>query len=74
MIIKIQLPLSTNEPTPLALIYNKSRKFYVQYPVDDELLKLMTMDERPEPKLFFKAHLDKNNYLVIEDYAKWQEW
>ena len=38
---KIQVSLATNMPTPMVLAYNKNRNIEGQFPVTDEILKLM---------------------------------
>ena len=45
----------------------------LQIAVTKELLKWMTLDDEVEPKLFFKAHIKKDQ-IVLDDYAKWQDW
>lgn len=39
MIVKIQLPISTNDPEPMMLIYNKGRSFQSTTPVTDRFAK-----------------------------------
>lgn len=76
MIVKVQLPLYSTEKNPQALVYNKTRSIKMLVDVTPELLKWMSLGEElepPEPKLFFKAHI-KGDKLVLNDYAKWQEW
>jgi hypothetical protein len=72
-IVKVQYPLSG---VPNILVYNKDRSLLLMFPVTKEWEELMTMDETdgPEPKLYFKATINKNKSLEILDYAKWQEW
>ena len=40
-IVKLQLPIETNEPTPLALLYNWDRSITSQTPVTDQIRKLV---------------------------------
>lgn len=54
MIVKIQLPLVTNEPEPVALVYNKDRSFTTQIPIGEEAKKVFGDD----PKQFWKVNLD----------------
>jgi hypothetical protein len=56
MIVKVQIPLSSNEPEPTALVYDQSRKYEVFMPVTDELKKQMS----GLPKKYFYAYYDKD--------------
>jgi hypothetical protein len=73
MIVKVQLSLSTTENGQQVLIYNKSRSVMLQVPATNELIRQMTIDGDVEPKLFFHAHIEGEN-VVLDKYAKWQEW
>jgi hypothetical protein len=57
MIVKVQLPLITNEEVPLAFIYDETRNFQALVPVTSELLRIM----EGSSKRFFKATLVQRN-------------
>ena len=63
MIVKVQLPLSSNEVEPMALVYDENRQFEVFLPVTDGLKQEMS----GLPKKYFYAYFDdesKNTVLV----------
>lgn len=76
MIVKIQLPLSTNEPVPLALVYNEDRSFETRIPASQ--VQECFADDCA--KLFFEAHLEDDpevpgeQRLFIDADAEWQDW
>lgn len=71
LIVKVQVPIATNEPTAMAMVYNKSRDFQVFMEITPELMK--AMDGRF--KAFFKAHYDQqNNNTILEAEAPQQNW
>lgn len=71
MIVKVQLPLHTTEPEPLALVYNRERTLLVQVPVIGGLVDAMRgTDGRVRPKAFFEAtviHDSVNIEHEVED-------
>jgi hypothetical protein len=75
-IVKVQLPIVTSEPAPMALIYNRDRSVGNMVPVTAKLRRLV----RDELKSFWFAHLipDPNQlgaFLVsLARPAPWQEW
>jgi len=75
VIVKIQLPISSADRRPMALVYNRTRSTHFLVEVDSDLLKLMSPDpeKKPEPKLFFNAHMEGEK-LFIDGQADWQEW
>lgn len=71
MIVKVQLPLSTNEPEPLALVYNENRKYDVFMRITPDLIKVM----EGRPKAFFHATYDKvANNTILGKEAPHQPW
>lgn len=73
MIVKIQIPLSTNEKNPLALVYNEDRSFETFIPIGDELLWWMD----GEPKAFFNVTLKKVRHeteMKIDSEVEFQDW
>lgn len=74
MIVKVQLPVVTNEEWPLALVYDKQRKIQEQIPVTPSLLDMMCgTDGAVRLKAFFEAVL-LNGALVLGKEAPWQMW
>lgn len=70
MIVKIQLPMSSTEYEPQALVYDKDKKMiFCTLPISKDLVN--RMDGRL--KGYFHAIL-KNGELTIGDGAPEQEW
>lgn len=69
MIIKIQLPLSSNTDEPEALVYDEKHEIDTFMPISKELLKRMGGNI----KKFFYAHLEDEEVIIDKD-APWQEW
>ena len=69
VIVKIQIPLSSNQKNPPALIYNESRT--LQEYVAVELVADIMLER---PKAYFKAHIDKDKKLVIGEEVEEQKW
>ena len=70
-IVKVQLPLMSNDPQPLALVYNRSRSYDVDMIVSKALIKAM----KGQPKKFWYAHYDpETNNTVLEREAPVQNW
>ena len=70
-IIKVQLPISTNDPNAQALMYNKDRSWEGLYPIDQTVLDMM----HGEFKRFFYADItDEGHTVSIFSNAPWQEW
>lgn len=53
MIVKVQIPIGGNHKEPLALIYDRERKYETMIRFGDELVKAMNY----KPKAFFQARL-----------------
>lgn len=68
-IFKVQLPLVTNEPEPMALVYNRNKSFYTNVPITDDLLLQM----QGQFKLFFYGTHDDTD-VNLDAIAPWQEW
>ena len=69
MIVKVQVPLLTNEKIPKALIYNADRSFEMQVPAADVLEAMGT-----KKKAFFNAAVIEDGTLEIHDEVEWQTW
>lgn len=69
IIVKVQLPIRTNAPVSLALIYDEFEKIRVQIPVDAEIKKAMG----DEYKRFFFATVDASG-VKLGKQAPWQDW
>lgn len=73
MIVKVQLPLVTNDPDPCALIYNASRSVEYMAPLSEPFGKDLIRIMRGRPKAFFHAKL-VGTILHIGDEAPWRRW
>lgn len=62
-IVKLQMPLATNATEPMALVYNKSRKFETFLKITEDLAELMG----DEPKAYFKANIDGKGIELMEE-------
>jgi hypothetical protein len=69
-IVKVQLPLATNEPEPMALFYTEGKKFMILLPIDKHLLKKMKDDN----KAFFYADITDSIKVTLHGRAPWQDW
>ena len=70
-VVKVQLPLSSNNRDAGALVYNKDRTFEALISIDDELVQGM----EGRAKKFFEARLgDDGESLVLVGDAPEQEW
>lgn len=69
MIVKVQIPLATNAPTPMALIYNEDRSVEYQTPVTRDLRRKM----KGQWKTFMHAEL-VDTILHLGKMAPWQDW
>lgn len=70
MLCKVQIPIASNDPTPLALIYNRDRSFMTHVPICDELKKRM----RGSLKEFFHAKKKPDGSVELLERATWQNW
>ena len=71
LIVKVQIPLATNEAEPLAYVYNRDRDYKMFMQITPDLIEAM----RGTPKKFFHAHYDlENNDTVLGKEAPWQSW
>jgi len=68
-IVKVQLPLRTNEPEPKALFYDETRDIWSFLPIDKPLKKAMGGAD----KKFFYATM-KGAIIHLEEEAPWQDW
>lgn len=73
MIVKVQLPISTNEPTPQMLVYTQDRRVEVMMPVSERMAS--ELKEFPY-KGFFQAYWAKGtaNELVFGKRVPDAEW
>lgn len=69
MIVKVQMPMVTTEPIPMALIYNKNRDVLIY-----EQASILKEVMGNRLKAFFHAHISKEGILEIGDEAEWQDW
>lgn len=71
MIVKVQIPVVTNDPNAMALVYNEDRSFDVFMPITKDLKKAMGDNK----KQYFHAEYDKkNNNTILKGKAPWQSW
>jgi hypothetical protein len=68
-IVKVQVPLATNDPNTPALIYDEFKTRMTQQSLDDATLKLMA----GEPKAFFEAQWFDMRWQLGKR-AAWQDW
>lgn len=69
MILKIQRPLSTNEPVPLALVYNKRRSVQAFIP-----FSLVAKQFRNgEAKFYFEGAIEGDDLRIVRRVAE-QSW
>ena len=59
-IVKVQIPLVTNDPVECALVYAKGRKNIVQQPLGGTTKKLMGDDK----KAFFEAKFRQGKWTI----------
>jgi hypothetical protein len=69
-IVKVQLPLSSNEQTPMALVYNESRTYMVQIIVNQALLDKMD----GHVKRYFLAGIPPDKKIYLVEPAEDQTW
>ena len=71
MIVKLQVPLASNDPNAGALVYSRDRSFHTFIPMDEAVEEVM----RGRPKAFFYVNFDKKrDEFAFEGEAPWQEW
>ncbi len=68
-ILKVQLPLVSNDPKPAALAYNRSRTLHVSVPWEQWQAALPSR----EPKQFWYGRM-AGSVLILDCPAPWQEW
>jgi hypothetical protein len=69
MIVKVQLPLSSSEADPPALVYDQARTWQFYMEVTKELRARM----KGRDKAFFNAERCGGK-VVLLDEAPWQDW
>jgi hypothetical protein len=69
-IVKVQLPLATNDKKQMALVYNRDRSYMTQIFADQRLIRKMS----DMPKRFFWATIPDEGKIVIEEDAPYQDW
>lgn len=69
MIVKVQVPLLTNEPVPLALIYNKDKSYETTVPARDVAEAM-----GDKKKAFFNAEIIEDGTLEIYDEVGDPQW
>lgn len=70
MIVKIQRPLMTNGDEPMALVYNRGRKFTAQMPFTAEIEELFADGSL---KVYHEAR-ERNGKLMIGERVKDQDF
>lgn len=70
-IVKVQVPIATNDPNAQPLVYNKSRSRRALQPLDAATIKAMLTDD----KAYFRAEwsVAKHQWL-IGDRVKDRDW
>ena len=73
-IFKVQIPVSTNEDVPMALIYNKHRDIMYQTPITKAIRKLF-WEGSYKIYMFGKVVKEGNeNRVELTSYAPEQKW
>lgn len=71
-IVKIQLPLVTNEKVPMALVYNEDRSFEMMLKMSDiDLIVRHCFDGKMKQYFLVQVTGDE---MSIHDVAPWQDW
>lgn len=70
MIVKIQLPLASNEPEPLVLIYDEKKAYVLQSAISPPLRAIM----KGRPKAYFNAVIAGGGSLEILEEVPEQPW
>lgn len=74
-IVKIQIPLASNEPDPPALVYNEDRSIEQTFPLNRAIVDMLTdSNGKTKPKAYFEAYLDEDGRLVIGHEVGEQNW
>lgn len=68
-IVKVQVPIATNDPNRPALVYAKGRKYMVQQKLDGRVDAVM----KQTPKAFFEAEFN-NGVWKIGKQVPDQNW
>lgn len=63
IVVKVQVPLLSNEESPSALVYDKSRKNTVFCDVSPELLEIMG----GQPEKYFMAQVRRDSIHILFD-------
>lgn len=69
-VVKIQIPIATNDPNPRCLIYEKGKKNMVQQFVSQKVIDAMHGDNRA----FFEAELDGGRWIIMSRRLPEQFW
>lgn len=69
MIVKIQRPVVTNEPVPLALFYNEDRSLFTQQPFEN----VEPLFKEGELKIYVEAEV-VGTLLMIDHRVEDQDW
>lgn len=71
-IFKLQRPIVTNEPQPMALLYNEDKSIYAQIEMTPEIEKLFVDGEL---KIYFLGTYDSKTRMInIREDAGVQVW
>jgi len=66
LLVKVQLPLATNDTVPKALIYTHDHKLEMMYPITDHIREQM----RGRPKAFFEIELRASEPLLVREVTE----
>lgn len=69
-IFKIQRPLGMIGTSVLVLVYNYDRSIYGQFPMSQELAKLMGADF----KIYVKGYIDNSDMLQVVEKTTSRNW
>ncbi|MGI9250792.1 MAG: hypothetical protein ACR2PR_06305 [Pseudohongiellaceae bacterium] len=70
-ILKIQVPLDTNEPEPFALVYNEDKSIFAQVPMSEDVLSHF---DDGEFKIYVSAKLVKDTIVIAGKLNEWPDW
>jgi hypothetical protein len=68
-VVKIQLPLMTNAPKPMALVYDEQRRIQQEFPITKALRRSMAR----AVKAYFWAHM-QGKELHLDERTGDQPW
>jgi hypothetical protein len=69
LIVKVQIPITTNDPHPKSYVYDRHREIEEFFPITPDLLERMNN----RLKVYFYATLEDGD-LNLQEEAPEQEW